>query len=512
MHQLTAQDAQFLYMEDADIVANVSGAYFFDQSTAPGGVVRFKEIRKRIEERLDDCPFFRRKLLRVPMELDFPYWVEDPHFDIEYHVHHARLPKPADWRQFCILFARYHSRPLDMGRPLWEIYVVEGLDHVDGFPKGSFAMISKVHHAAVDGVAGLQMLGALMDLSPTGPPAFKYPPLNRFSGDAPTIAEIMARAAVNNARSPLGLARAAAKASPQIAQAIAALRGARPAAAGGVPRSPFNAPVSPRKAFDGAEFDLVDIKTIRTAYPEAKVNDVILATVGGGIRRYLAAKDKLPKESLIAVVPINARTGADAPSKAGGGNKITAMTTPLHTQMAHPVERLKAIVRSTRRSKAARDGLGARLMMDLAQHAPASVLALASRFIAQGVADGRLMANLVVSNVPGPQAPLYFCGARMIAMHAMAPVGDGMGLFIATPSYNGKVAVCLTSTREIIPDTPFFIGCLRQSFNELTTAAERRLSAAKAGSGGTKKRRPGKKPKPAPAAKQNGAGKAAVWT
>lgn len=475
MQQLVAQDAQYVFMEDAGVVANITGAYVCDQSTAPGALVRFKDILATVEKRLQHAPFFRRRLMRTPMDIDFPYWVDDRHFDIEYHVHHSRLPAPFDWRQFCIFLARYHSRPLDMGRPLWHICILEGLDDIDRFPKGSFALIVKAHHSLVDGTSGLQMLGALTDLAPEGPPAFRYPFRAEQRGElAPP--EIFARAAINNFRAPWRLAEAAARASPLIARAIGEAR-RRGADGGGAPPSPFNAEVSPHKSFDAAEFSLDEFKAIRSSYPEAKVNDIVLTICGGGVRRYLAAKDALPKRSLIAMAPINARASGDG-RKNQSGNNITAMTVPLFTQIAHPVERLKAITLATRRSKAAQDGVGARLMTDLARHAPASIMALSSRFVIRALAeDGGAMNNLIVSNVPGPQTPLYFCGAKLTAMYAMAPLADGMGLFIATPSYDGKIAFSITSTREIIPDTPFFMQCLHESFDELKSAAMRRNRA-----------------------------------
>ncbi|NNL87452.1 MAG: wax ester/triacylglycerol synthase family O-acyltransferase [Marinicaulis sp.] len=476
MEQLSAQDAQFLYMEDADIVANITGAYICDQSTAPGGIVRFRDIVSSIEERLKYCPFFKRKLMRVPMEMDYPYWVDDPHFDIEYHVHHARLPQPADWRQFCIHFARYHSRPLDLGRPLWEMYIVEGLDNVDGIPKGSFAVIGKVHHAVLDGTAAIQMLGALMDISPEGPPIFQYPP-TEGPGPAEPLPALLARASLNNARSPMRFADAVRRSSPQIARAVAGFGASRlrREKSAGVPHTIFNDKVSPHKSFDAVEFDLADFKMIRTAYPEAKVNDIVLATVGGGLRKYLKSKDELPKQPLIAMAPINART--DDKSNKDAGNNISAMTVPLFTTIGHPVERLKAVTLATRKTKAAKDGVGARLLTDLSQQVPAAMMALGSRFAAQALSNGMTMNNLIVSNVPGPQVPLYFCGAKMEKMYGMAPLGPGMGLFITTPSYNGKISFGVTCTREIMPDTPEFIACLKKAFAELKTAAEKRLDA-----------------------------------
>lgn len=479
MDQLGAQDAQYLFMEDGDVVANITGAYICDQSTAPSGIVRFRNIVKHIEERFGDSPLYRRKLMRVPMDLDLPYWVDDPHFSIENHVFHARLPKPADWRQFCIQLARYHSRPLDMGRPLWEIYILEGLDNLEGIPKGSFAFISKVHHSAIDGTAGLQLLGALTDLGPEGPPAFRYKP-SKPPKDAPAVTAVLSRATINNARSPIRFANALRRSSPQIAQlAMKASRSRlRKDPSGGAPRTIFNDHVSPQKSFDAVEFSLADFKAIRSVFKEAKINDLILAVCSGALRKYLIAKNALPLDSLVAMAPINARPAAgDKSSKAAEGNNITAMTVPLFTNIEHPVERLKAIVLATHRTKAAKDGVGARLLTDLTKQAPAAMMSLASRYVIQTLGERQPLNNVIISNVPGPQVPLYFCGAKMLSMHGMAPLGPGMGLFIATPSYNNKISFGVTSTREIIPDPPFFMNCFRESFNELYNAAKRRVAS-----------------------------------
>ncbi|MGB5512106.1 MAG: wax ester/triacylglycerol synthase domain-containing protein, partial [Woeseiaceae bacterium] len=172
MDQLNPQDAQFLYLESDDNLTHLTSISIFDQSTVPGdGIVHFKDILEHVESRLHMSPLFRRRLVHVPLELDFPYWVDDESFDLEYHVHHSRLPEPSDWRQFCIHMARYHSRPLDMKRPLWDMYVVEGLDNIDWLPKGSYALATKIHHAAVDGKAIMDFFGAMADIDNKGTPA-----------------------------------------------------------------------------------------------------------------------------------------------------------------------------------------------------------------------------------------------------------------------------------------------------------------------------------------------------
>ncbi len=221
--------------------------------------------------------------------------------------------------------------------------------------------------------------------------------------------------------------------------------------------------------FDAVVFDLDDLKTIRKAVTGAKINDVVLAIISGALRRYLSEHRELPDESLIGWVPINARPREDDADDVSPGNRITAMTTALHTDVAEPLERLRAITASTQDSKAARSGLSARLMTDLSQHIPGSTMALASRLILH--TSPLNVTNLFVSNVPGPQVPLYIAGARVVRQFGLAPLANGMGLFIAVPSYDGQISFSVTTTREIVPDLAFFMQCLRDSMDELRSAA-----------------------------------------
>ncbi len=481
MDQLGAQDAQYLFLEEAGGVANISGVYVFDQSTAPdGGVVRFREVVERLSQRIEAAPLLKRKLMRVPFELDYPYWVEDPHFEIEYHVRHARLPKPSDWRQFCIHVARFHSRPLDLGRPLWEAYVVEGLENVAGLPKSAFSLIWKAHHAMMDGASSVQLMNAMMDLSPDGPPAFVFPPQRKKAARNPSFPEMIARAAFNHARAPAEMARAVVKSSPMIGRSLAGAARSGLRKPVGVPHTPFNMPVSRHRAFDAAELSLAEVKAVRAAYPEATINDILLAIVSGGLRRYLADKNALPEASLITISPINMRPKEAFSGKGELKNDITAMSLPLYTDIAHPIERLKAIVRSTRKAKAGKTGLATRLMADLTQHLPPTAMALASRALLQIVENRAPMSNLIVSNVPGGKDALYFCGARMTSAYGMAPLGRNMGLFVTVGSYLDKVPIAVTTTREIVPDTPALMKAFRESFEELKQAAEKRLKSGAA--------------------------------
>ena len=468
MPQLSGQDAQFLYIESGHNLTNVTSVGIYDQSTAPGGKVRFKDIIKHVESRLDFSPVFRRRLVHVPLELDYPYWAEDEFFDVEYHVHHARLPEPGDWRQFCIHVARYHTRPLDMNRPPWEIYVIEGLDGIDWLPKGAYAVVTKVHHSAIDGTSATKFLSVLNDINAEGDPALgpEYP-FERL-GSKPSLPEMMVRAAYNNARSPFRIGETLLKSAPALYRSALSSSSNSERSPNVVPHTRFNETVSPHKMFDATTFQLSDLSKIKRAVKGATINDVVLTICGGALRAYLESKDELPDDSLIGWVPINARGGEEV-----AGNKISAMTTPIHTQIAKPLERLTAIMRSTQKSKTAQSGVSARLMTDLTQHIPSTTQIMVAKLVLDSGLQSRAC-NCFISNVPGPQFPLYMNGAKCLHTYALAPLGEGMGLFIATPSYNGQMSFNAISTREIMPDVDFFIQCIRNSFDELMAAAEKK--------------------------------------
>ena len=474
MKQLSPQDAQFLFMETGDNLTHFTGVSIYDPSTAPGGHVRFKDIIAHVGSRLHVSPVFRQKLVRVPGDLDYPYWVDDKYFDLEYHLRHSRLPEPGDWRQLCIHLARYHSRPLNMQRPLWEVYVIEGLDRIDGLPTGSYALAVKVHHAALDGGAAMRFLGAFSDIDAEGTPALPMEIGDVSPGQGPTSKALVLRAAANNIRSPLRLARRAMKSSKVILRAArtAARRWDNPGPR--VPKTRFDVEVSPHKMFDATVFPLDELRRIKRAVDGATVNDVVLTICSGGLRSYLLHHQELPSLPLVAWVPINARPQGQEDVS---GNRISAMTASLHTNIEDPLERLQAIRNGSKSSKEAKEGLSARIMTDLSQHVPAATQLLASRLLLRDSLRPHLC-NLFISNVPGPQIPLYANGARLVRNYGLAPLAPGMGLFIATPSYNGEITFNVISTRQILPDIDFFIRCLRDAFDALRSAVRERHGAA----------------------------------
>ncbi len=469
LQQLKAQDAAFLYMETKDNLTHVTGFGIYDPSTAPGGHVRFKDIIAHVESRSHTSPIFKRRLVHVPFELDYPYWADDPNFDIEHHIRHAGLPKPADWRQLCIHMARYHSRPLDMSRPPWEMYILEGLDNVEGVPPGSFAVVTKIHHVAVDGASAMRFFSALSDKDANGTPAIEIDSIETPECEEPGMPRVLGRAVFNNFTSPVRMANTVVRSSPIIFGMLKKALVSKDAESHGVPDTRFNVNVTSHKMYDGTQFSLADFKKIRQLVSGCTINDVVLAVCAGGLRRYLQAHDELPDDPLVAWVPINARPRGK--SGDASGNNITAMTAAIHTDIADPVERLKAIKETTQETKEAKSGVSARLMTDISQHVPSATQVLAARLITR-VGTGPRVCNLFVSNVPGPQVPMYLAGAVQVSNYGMAPLNNGMGLFIATPSYNGNISFGVTSTREIMPDIAFFVECLNEAYDDLMKATK----------------------------------------
>ena len=477
MRQLTGQDASFLFMESQGAYLHLTALYIYDQSTVPGGLVRHKDILRYIESRLHTSPVFRQKLVTLPFNLDYPYWVDDDRFDLEFHVRHIALPEPRDWRQLCILVARLHSRPLDMNRPPWEMYLVEGLDNIKGIPKGAFAIISKYHHAAIDGISGAELLAGLHSLDPKHEPEPEIQPWAPQS--APSLVELFSRAAVNNVRTPFQLARAVTSTLPGLSRLYAKGEHGDVEAQDPVPQTRFNAPVSSHRVFDGVRFKLKRLAAIRKAVPGATVNDVVLTICGGALRKYLAEKGELPAESLVAMAPVNTRVSG---SDLSPGNAITGMFVPLNTDIADPLARLRSVQRSTAGAKETRNAVGARQMTDMMRYTPSVTLALAGRLITGlGLAHRTFrLCNCTITNVPGPQQPWYLNGARLLLSTGAAPIIDGMGLIITAISYNGEIVFSFTACRKMLPDPEFLATCATESFRGLEKAAKAKAKASQA--------------------------------
>lgn len=479
MEQLSALDAMFAYVETSSTPMHIGQMMIYDPSTAPGGAVGFKDILRYIEGRLDGARIFRQKLARVPLDLDHPYWIEDSSFDLEFHVRHIALPKPGDWRQLCIQAARIYARPLDMDKPLWEFTVIEGLDNVEGVPKGSFALVHKMHHAAMDGKSGLEMTLALHDEDA------KMKPRDFDRSWAPepdpNPLALLAKAQFNNVANPLRGFQNLQKMIPMPKRLLDVRREftQRADAKTSIPKTRFNRKVGPHRVFDGREFALSDIKKIREAFPGATVNDVMIGITSGAMRSYLLSKDDLPEKTLKIGAPVSVR-GDD--QKSSAGNQVTMMTVGVGTHLDDAGERLKFIMAETKRSKAMTEAIGAKTLMELSGAMPAGLTAAGTKMLVRmGVFENMTPAmNTIVSNVPGPMIPMYFAGAKLVKGFGMGILAEGQGLFHVVSSYNGNVILTFLADRDIMPDPANYADAITQSFADLTHAAAKAKKSAAA--------------------------------
>jgi diacylglycerol O-acyltransferase len=490
LRQLGESDAAFIYSDTEHANSNVTLLHIYDQTTAPGGVVRFKQILTHLESRLSQLPIFRQKILRVPLDLDYPYWVEDEHFDIEYHVRHIALPKPGDWRQFCIQASRIHARPLDLQRPLWEMYVIEGLDSFLDLPVGSFAVLLKVHHAAIDVARDHEITRLLHDLTANPPP--DPPPRPWFPQSPPGTLALMWRAGFHAASFPLRLAGSVSQGLGMMALTVKTLAGEFWRRPHDFPATRFNTVVSAHRVFDTRRFALTDCRRIASLVSTATVNDVVLAVCAGGLRRYLQLQCELPDESLLAAAPI-----AVASDGAASGGAFSWVRVRLQTDEPDALKRLLAISSTTSSSEVLNQASHARGLTELASQAPALAIAATSKMLRAASArlgDWTPLANCSITNVQGPQTPLYLQGARLTYLSAIMPITDGMGLVFSVTSYHEMLVISFTACYEQLPDPEVFAQCLRDSFQEyLALVAAMGSPGVAASSGASRKPRASRK-------------------
>ncbi len=465
MEQLTSLDAQFLALESARQAGHVAGLAILDASTAPGGNLSAVDIQALIADRLPLLPPLRRKLAPVPFNLDHPYWVEDGEFDLDFHVRELALPAPGNDTQLSEQVSRIASRPLDRSRPLWELYVIHGLE------SGYVGMLTKIHHAVVDGMSGAEIMGLLLDLAPEGR---ELPDAPLWSGDPrPSDLAMLGRGLLGLPRYPLRLLRSVPRALPN-AQDAPAIFGGIPGATAlskaaaalerrvtgrpalpprpklAAPRTPFNGRISAHRRFAFGPIPLDDFKEVKNAHG-CTVNDVVVAVCAGAVRRWLIAHEALPVEPLVAQIPVSVRTEDQFGTY---GNRILMMSVPLHTDVADPVKRLQLTHEANVEMKERYKALPADLLQDANNFIPPAVFARAAQltFRLSTSGAGRPPWNLVISNVPGPPIPLYCAGAKLIHNYPVSVITDGMGLNITVMSYCGSMDFGLIADRDQMPD------------------------------------------------------------
>ena len=489
MRQLNSVDAMMLALETSSHPNHVAAISIYDPSTAPGGEITIERILDYITPRLRLAPPFRQKLVRVPLHLDEPYWVEDIDFDLEYHVRELALPRPGTWRQLSAQLGQLHSRPLDLSRPPWELYVIGGLDSLEGVPEGSFATMLKLHHSAVDGLAGNELLTALHDHSPDAPPP---PGRDEWRPEPPpSVLGMLARAAVGGVLLPLRVGGIAASSLPGLVAHHLPFRRRNdgedmidedlktPGML--VPRTRFSGLVSPHRVTELRSWPQDELRQIKAQVPGATVNDTSLAIVGGAMRLYLQEKKELPEQSLTTMVPVSTRSASEA---SAGGNSISFVRIPLHTDIADPIERLEAINRMTRHAKVVTKGVPAQVLNRISDELPGMLLGVGQRASAQIAyrLGQAILANTTVTNVPGPREVLYFCGARMVAQYGMGPLANGLGLLHIFSSYAGTFMLSITADRAMMPDPAFYGECLDESYAGLAKGRARTDGATLPGS------------------------------
>lgn len=483
MKQLGILDSAFINLEQTNTPQHVGGLGIYDPSSAPDGFVRFKDVISGFERRLSKQPLFRTRLIEVPGGLDRPYWVKDANFDVEFHLRHIALPEPGDWRQLCIQVARLHARPLDMSRPLWEAYIIEGLDNIPGLPKGCFAIYTKMHHSLVDGAGGSSFMALIHDLVPNPSPADEEVEEPRLVDIEPSMAELLSKASVNSIKNTASLMRGTVKNSIGLGKyALNVARDQIPAPDISAPKTILNRAVGPHRVFDAAEFPLEGFKDIKNA-AGVTINDVALSIVGGALQSYLTKRGEAPSEgSLAAGIPLNMRTRRGVTDD---NNQVGSVYSSLHTDIIDPLERLMAVTQSTAEAKESGEKSPLVDVLKIAGAFSPAVTKAAAGIWSRNQLSSLLPVNIstVVTNVMGPDFPLYCSGAKMVDYYGLGVLTPGMGLFHAVFSYAGKVTLSVLGDRTIMPDPELYHTCLVESYEALYAAATHA-----AGKGTTKKK------------------------
>lgn len=471
MEALSGLDASFLYLETPKVPMHIGGVAVIE------GSLRYDHFKQFLVERIHTVNRLTQKLVTIPMSLDRPYWVEDPDFDINQHLHRTALPRPGGWQELRYLASRLFSQQLNRDRPLWEFAFVEGLDTLPQVPKGSVAIISKVHHAGFDGKSGDDLMRMLFDISatPKTPPPAVPKPVSQIPGNLGLISKSAYHFLTRPSKLP-GLLWDTGKATLK-AGYLTRVQGIKmPTVPFRAPQTPFNDVVCAERKWNSAIFDMQRVKALRKAVEGATVNDVILTICAGALRRYLLDKDQLPTKPLVAMVPVSTRT---ADEQNAMGNQVSAMYIQLATDTADPIRRLEKIHLNTMVGKLYQQAIDARSLMGYAELVPFGLAGVAARMYTRAAIakHHNPFFNLVITNVPGPQVPLYLAGHKLVVNMGTAPIFDGIGLMIPINSYNGLISVSPTSCASLMPDLDKFTLYIRESANEMEEIVNRRLAA-----------------------------------
>jgi WS/DGAT/MGAT family acyltransferase len=460
--RLTALDNSFLLLEKPNAYMHVASTLIFDAGPLrrPEGGVDLEAIRAATEAALPRIPRYRQKLKYIPLE-SHPVWVDDDRFNLDYHLRHTALPKPGGLQQLKALSARIMQQHLDRSRPLWEMWVVEGLEG------DRFALISKVHHCMIDGVSGVDLLNT--QLRPT--PERDLPePVPYFPRPAPSGAELLRHELLRRAALPLAalrdarnFVREASDVRLEIAVRLRAVAETLGTTLRRASDTPLNRPIGPHRRFDWLAIEVAEIKEVRRAFG-GSLNDVVLTVVTGAVRRFLERRGVSPRQLDFRVMaPVSVR-GEDERGRLG--NRVSAWMLDLPIALPDPRQQLERIAARTRELKESKHAVGAEVLTQAADWTPSTLLALGARN-----ATRLLPFNMVVTNVPGPQVPMYLLGARMLEAYPHVPLADRLGLGIALLSYDGRIGWGFNADYDTVPDLTHFVDDVRAAFREMREAA-----------------------------------------
>lgn len=493
MKQLGILDSAFINLEHPNTPQHVGSISIYDPSTAPGGFVRFKDVLDNFSQRLKTLPIFRTRLVEVPGGIDRPYWKIDDDFDVEFHIRHIALPQPGDWRQLCIQAARLHARQIDMSKPLWEAYIIEGLDNIPDVPRGSFAIYTKMHHSLVDGAGGQDYMSVLHDLEPDPEPSEGPAPGEKlYREESHSDPRLLRKALVNRMKNVLPLTRGAFNITRDLVDmGLKIRREELPAYPMDTPKTRFDQPVGPHRAFDALQFSLDDFKAIKNT-TGTTINDVAVAVISGAARVYLSHHGELPEEPLAANMPVNMRTRKGVNDD---NNQVGAITGIIHTNIIDPLERLASINSSLKEAKKFIDTPMVDPLKLAGVFSPMVSKALARFYINNEVTRQLPMGGVgVITNVPGPPFDMYCAGAKLVRFYNLGLLTPGGALFHTVFSMSDMISISVLADRDIMPDIQFYIECLQESFETLREAAlGSSVKSSKTGSSGKSSKNLGKK-------------------
>lgn len=465
MERMSGLDATFLYLETPSLHTHVVGVVVLDTTTMPGGY-SYERLYDLFQRRLRGIPAFRRRVLFVPLDLDHPVWIDDPDFDLDAHLFRIAVRPPGTMHELAEIVGDFASRPLDRSRPLWEAWVVEGLE------RDRVALVTKVHHAAIDGVSGADVMATLFDLEPDA--AESDAPTDWHPEPVPSGWQLMLDAVRDRVLHPTRVVRqlgdAASSLFGMVRTGLTSRNGERRSPLMvNAPRTRWTASLTPHRSVAFGTVPLEEIKAVKDAFG-VKVNDVILAACTQSLRRYLLEHDDLPDKPLVAYCPVSVHGQRDTQ----GTNQFTAMAVGLPVQLEDPAEQLRAIAHDTRSAKELTNAVGVSTLQDVAQFMPPTVFNLAMRFYSgMRLADYHPpIQNAIISNVPGPPIPLYCAGARVDAVYPFGPLIEGAGLNVTVLSNMGNVDVGVIACRETVPDVWDLTDGFEEAVAELRGAAE----------------------------------------